>query len=288
MMAQGMAHPDRFTFVASLADNLSNGSLELPSFPEIVVRIRQALEDEHCTTDKLSRLISSEPALAARLLQIANSAAIRRGPESINDVSAAVNRLGRDIVRNSAMSFAIKQLRDAQKLQAAQPYLEVVWNEGMNAAALCYVLAKKFTKLNPDEALLVGLLHGIGKLYILAQAEHHPELFRDQQALHELLDEWHAGIGSAILDSMGFGEGIAAAVGNYLDIEREHAGAADFTDLLTMAHIVSKLLDDAHDFEMQLDDIPASRHFTTEVTEFFAVLQESAEHIASLRHALGS
>jgi len=288
MKAQGVAQSESFTFVESLARDLSSGSLDLPSFPEIVVRIRQALEDENCTTDQLSRLISSEPALATRLLQIANSAALRRGPEPVNDVSTAVNRLGMDIVRNSAMSFAMKQIRDGQKLQAAQPYLEVVWNEGMNVAALCYVLAKRFTKLSPDEALLVGLLHGIGKLYILAQAEHHPELFHTPEALHELLINWHAGIGSAILDSLGFSETIAAAVGDYLDIEREHEGPVDFTDLLMMAHLVSGLLDEEQNYEVQLDDIPASRYFTRSVTDFFTVLQESAEHVASLKSALGS
>ncbi len=282
-----VAQPESFAFVESLAADLSSGSLELPSFPEVVVRIRQALGDENCTTDKLSQLLSSEPALAARLLQIANSAALRRGPEPVSDITTAVNRLGREIVRNSAMSFAMKQIREGQKLQAAQTHLKIVWNEGVTVAALCFVLAKRFTKINPDQALLVGLLHGIGKLYILAKAEDHPELFHDEEVLYDLLQEWHPGIGCAILESLEFGDAIASAVGNYQDVTREHDGDVDFTDLLMIAHLVSGLLNEEQDFELQLDGIPASRYFTTSAEDFFAVLQESAEHITSLKQALG-
>jgi HD-like signal output (HDOD) protein len=186
------------------------------------------------------------------------------------------------------MSFAMKQIREGQKLQAAQTYLKVVWNEGVTVAALCYVLAKRFTKINPDEALLVGLLHGIGKLYILAKAEVHPELFHSEEALEDLLQEWHPGIGSAILESLGFSDAIASAVGNYQDVTRKHEGDADFTDLLMISHLVSGLLNEEGDFELQLDAIPASRYFTTSVADFFEVLQESAEHLSSLKQALGN
>ncbi|MGR9089409.1 MAG: HDOD domain-containing protein [Gammaproteobacteria bacterium] len=288
MGAEAAVQSKSFAFVESLATDLSNGTLELPSFPEIVIRIRKALEDDNCTTAKIAQLIGSEPALAARLLQIANSAAVRRGPEPVSDVNTAIGLLGWDIVRSSAMSFAMKQIRDGQKLKAAQPYLEVVWNEGVNVAALCHVLAKKYTKLSGDEAMLIGLLHGVGKLYILAQAEKYPELFEDEQTLYALLDEWHTGIGKAILESMDFSDEIAAAVGDYLDLPRQHEGDVDFTDLLMMARIVAGLLEGNDGFEVQLDDIPASLYFTTSVEEFFAILTESDEHISSLRHALGT
>jgi HD-like signal output (HDOD) protein len=64
MEALVVTQPEIFAFVESLAADMSSGSLELPSFPEIVVRIRQALGDENCTTNQLSQLISSEPAIA--------------------------------------------------------------------------------------------------------------------------------------------------------------------------------------------------------------------------------
>lgn len=221
MGAEAAVESKSFAFVESLAADLSGGTLELPSFPDVVIRIRKALEDDNCTTAKLAQLIGSEPALAARLLQIANSAAMRRGPDPVSDVNTAIGLLGWDIVRSSAMSFAMKQIRD-------------------------------------------------------------------EQTLYAMLDEWHPGIGKAILESMEFDDEIAAAVGDYLDFPRQHEGEVDFTDLLMMANIVAGLLGDNDGFEVQLDEVPASQYFTTSVEEFFEILTESAEHISSLRHALGT
>lgn len=288
MEAQSAEKPVGFTFVESLAKDLSSGSIELPAFPDIVVRIRQALEDDNCGTDKLAQLLSSEPALATRMLQLANSAALRRGPDPVSDVGAAINRLGREIVRSSVMSFAMRQMKEGQKLKAAQPYLETVWKDGVNVAAVCYVLAKKFTQLSPDQSLLVGLLHGLGKLYILSKAEQYPELFSDEDSLVGLLHEWHAVIGSSILESLSFSEEFSAAVADYQDLEREHEGDADFTDLLIVASLVSGLLNDEENFELQLANIPASRYFAASPQDFFEILQESSEHIESLKQALSA
>lgn len=121
MGAEAAVESRSFAFVESLAADLSGGSLDLLSFPEVVIRILKALEDDNCTTAKLAQLIGSEPALAARLLQIANSAPMRRGSGPVSDVNTAIGLLGSDIVRSSAMSFAMKQIRDGQKLKAAQP-----------------------------------------------------------------------------------------------------------------------------------------------------------------------
>ena len=287
MEAQNLAQPVGFAFVESLAEELSKGSIELPAFPEIVVRIRKALEDENCTTDQLSQLMSSEPALVTRMLQLANSAALRRGPDPVTEVGIAINRLGRDIVQNSVMAYAMRQMRQTQKLKVAQPYLETVWHEGVNVASVCYVMARKFTKLSPDQALLAGLLHGVGKLYILSKAEDYPDLFADEESLMTLMEEWHCPIGGSILESLDFGEELAHAVGNYQDTQREHEGEVDFTDLLTIAYQIAGLLNDEENFEMQLADIPASQYFATSVQDFFTILQESQEHIDSLKSALG-
>ena len=67
-----------FDFVRSLAAELSGGHVDLPSFPEIALRVRRVLSDPDTTLEKVVRVVGSEPALAARLLRIANSASINR------------------------------------------------------------------------------------------------------------------------------------------------------------------------------------------------------------------
>ncbi len=287
MTSQAVDQGEKFNFVQSLADHLSRGSIELPSFPDVVIRLHQVLDDQQSTTAQIVQLLAAEPALAARLLQIANSAALGTTTSQITELNTAINRLGRKLGRNSGMSFALKQIREAQKLEAAQPYLEEVWGESTHIAALCYVFARKFTKLNPDEALLVGLLHAIGKLYILGQAETHPELFQDDSDLRDILRDWHAAIGSAILESWKFSEEVSSSVASYQDVDREHDGPTDLTDILILAHVLAAFFREETDTELQLETVPASRHLTVSAGDVISVLQESEEQIASLRRALG-
>ena len=68
---------EAFAFVQALASELSRGKVDLPSFPDIALRVRQVLSDEDCSQEQVARVVSSEPALAARLMQIANSAALK-------------------------------------------------------------------------------------------------------------------------------------------------------------------------------------------------------------------
>ena len=76
MEAQKVQYGDKSALVQFLTDHLSSGSIELPSFPDVVIRLREVLEDEQSTTAQIVQLLSAEPALSARLLKIANSAAL--------------------------------------------------------------------------------------------------------------------------------------------------------------------------------------------------------------------
>ena len=199
-MEAASKEPDgKFTLVQQLAKDLSAGDLELSSFPDIALRIRKALNDEMCTTAQIVQILGAEPVLAAKILAISNSAALRPTNDPITDLPMAVNRIGRNMVRNAAMSFAIAQTEKGYSLKEAKAHLDKLWDECAHVAALCFILAKKYTSLNPDEALLVGLMHGVGKLYILGRAQEHPELFSDEAELMGIMDSWHAGIGSAII-----------------------------------------------------------------------------------------
>lgn len=277
----------KFALVQMLAKDLTKGGLELPSFPDIVVRIRRALADDNVTTDQIVQIIGADPVLAARVLKISNSAALRPATDPITDLPTAVNRIGHSMVRNTSMSHGISQSKNACTLKEAKICLEKLWDECAHVAALCFVLAKKRTKLNPDEALLIGLMHGIGKLYILGRAESHPALFANESDLFHVMAEWHAAIGSSILENWGFEPHVAYAIANYGDLERQHDDGPDYTDVLTLAHLFSALVRSDGDMEVQLENVPASQKLNIATCDLMPILDESKEQIRSLRRALG-
>lgn len=277
-----------FDFVRSLATELSTGRVELPSFPDVVVRVRRALADEATSVDQLVRIVGSEPALAARLLKMANSAALNRSGKAVTDLRTAINRMGYNMVRSAAISFAMAQIRRGSKFKGIEADLRRLWEEATHVAAIAFVVAKKRSRVNADEAMLAGLLHGIGKLYILTRAEAHPELFDEPEAMQQLLRDWHASIGKAIMENWEFPDEMVEAVALHEDVERTHEGPPDLTDVLTVSVMVSSFAGQAADMELNLQDVTAFKQLGLDGTSCVEILTASEEEISQLRQALGA
>jgi HD-like signal output (HDOD) protein len=276
-----------FDFVRTLAADLSRGHVDLPSFPEIAIKVRRVLEDTKSSTDQVCRVVGSEPALAARLVRIANSAAVNPSGRAINDLRTAINRIGYNMVRSAAMSFAMNQIRQGNKLASLAPHLNDLWERSTYVAAYAFVLARTCTKVNPDEAMLTGMMHGIGKLYILTRAVDHPELFGSETTLNDIIAEWYPGIGKAILENWNFAESMAHAVGQD-DFARTDGDTPNLTDVVGVAVLMVSYGTNIAGLERELQDLPAAWRLGLTESKTLAVMQDSAAEITALSQALAS
>ena len=275
-----------FEFVQSLAADLSGGRLDLPSFPEIAVRIRKALADSNSSIEQVVRIVGSEPALAARLLRIANSASLNRSGRPVTELRTAISRIGYNMVRSASLSFSMHQMRHDKKLAAFRVHLNDLWQRSTNVAAYSYVLARNYSRVNPDEALLTGMMHGIGKLYILARATEHPGLFGDDAQLHEIINDWHASIGKAILENWEFPEAMALAVSDQ-ESSRDGDGAPDLSDVVAVSILIASYGTDIAGLEIALHGHPGARRVKLDEARTLSVMQDSAAEVAALSQALG-
>ncbi len=225
-------------FVQQLAKDLNNDNLELPMFPDSVIRIQQVFQAKEVNIEEIIRVISSDPALAARVLQLSNSAAVR-GVSEIVEVRQAVVRIGNKLVQSAAVAFAIRQAQRndglSNELRAA---LKDIWAESVELASRCYVIAKHFTKLNADEALLTGLLSVVGKLYIFMKAQEQEGL--DYIELDVILADWHPAIAKAIAESWNMSADIVNALEAQLDTNPELQESASLTEVLSAARLISQ------------------------------------------------
>lgn len=276
-----------FQFVAELAAEVSSGRVELPAFPDVATRVRKALADDHVGPEQIARVVGSEAGLAARVMTLANSAALNRSGKSVTELKTAINRIGHNNVRTAAVAFAIAQLRRAQELKHIMKDLEKLWNQATMVSALSHAIASRTAGINSDEALLAGLIHNVGKIYILARAYKHTDLFGDTQAMNSVMRDWHANIGKAIIENWGFAGHIAEAVGDQEDLERV-AGYADLTDVLTIAVLASSFMDDQQvDLELNMQGVHAFARLGLDNQKFTHIMRDCAEEIAALRVALG-
>lgn len=276
-----------FQFVASLAAEVSSGRVELPAFPDVATRVRKALVDENLTPDHIARIVGSEAGLAARVMTLANSAALNRSGKHITELKSAINRIGHNNVRTAAVSFAISQLRRAEELRPISRELEGLWHEATMVAALCHALAGRASGINSDEAMLTGLIHNVGKIYILARARKHKELFADPEAMGSIMRDWQANVGKAIIENWGFSQHIAEAVGEHEDVERT-TGYADLTDVLTIAVLASTYFGQEDiDLELNMQGVRAFSRLGLDNEKFAQVMRDCVEEINALRSALG-
>lgn len=276
-----------FSFVKGLATELSQGQVELPSVPEIVVRLQQTMSDENVTNDVVVRVIGSEPMLASKLLTMANSVALNTSGRKIADLPTAVARVGFNIVRSAALSFAVEQLRKASEYRHLEQQLDALWKNSVQIAAMCHVIARRFSSLNGDTALLAGLMHNVGRIYILTRASKYPTLTADPLTFNSIVRDWHANVAKALLENWKVADEIVDAVAGYEDLDREARGPVTLTDVLSLAMLLER---NRNGTEMNVPDeglIKGLKRMQLQVRDCHAVLDESAEEIAALKSALG-
>ena len=158
------AENEQAEFMQGLAEALNSKDIALPSFPDVVVKIRTALEDPTCTADRLAEVARTDPVLVSRLLRSVNSAFHNRAGIEIVDLDLAISRLGFESVRNTAITLAVEQLFDASLHEELKSRLGELWTRSISLASLCYVLSQQNPDINSDNAFLCGLLdeHDLG------------------------------------------------------------------------------------------------------------------------------
>ncbi|MEW8360267.1 MAG: HDOD domain-containing protein [Candidatus Thiodiazotropha sp.] len=274
-----------FEFVQQLGAELSAGNLKLPAFPYVAVRVKEVLESDDVSADKVAKVVGSDPVLSARLLKVANSNFANRSGAQIKDLRTAIARLGYDLAYSTAVSIALEQIMDSKSVGPIRAQLKSLWQHSVNVSAIAYVIAKKHSSINPDEAMLAGLLHDIGKYYIYTRAKDHPELFDDEARMDELLKTWHTGIGHAILEAWHFSDDIANTASDHDDLERVLLGKADVTDVVTTANLCAYWENLGEEFDWSR--VTAAQRLNLDHDAIESILEASTEEIQSIMRALG-
>jgi HD-like signal output (HDOD) protein len=274
-------------FLGRLAAEVSKGIVDLPCFPDVVVRIREALTDPSTTQDRMVALVNNEPRLAARLLQMANSAAFSPSGRRLTDLRSAITRLGYQVVQSAAVGYAVQQMKYAGPLRSIAKPLSDLWSECISVASVSQAVARR-TTVSPDEAFLTGLLHGIGRLYIMVRAVGHAVEFGDDGSFLDLVSDWHAPIGKAVLENWGFAEEMCAAVGEQQDYERRWIRGGELSDILIVSVVLAAAMKQPALPAGTAEDVSAFQHLGLTIPDCEGILADARVQIGSLHEALGA
>lgn len=222
-------------FLNILARELESNSIKMPSFPDVVMKIRDALKTEDCDIQKIVKLANLEPVLVSRLMQSANSAYHNAAANAVTDLNTAVMRLGLQEVKNKAIALAVEQLFIAEQHPAIADGLGTLWRRSIVMAATASVLAENRSSVDPEQAFIAGLLHDIGKLYMLTKSKDYPAAQVDLLARCDDSGSWHPQIGRCIAEGWGFDESILDTLDAGDRLDQRMGAAADLIDITLAA-----------------------------------------------------
>lgn len=238
--------------------DLKTNNLTLPSFPEVAIRIKHLLDEPDVSVKDIADVLNNDPAMTVKLLKTCNSALYRTAAEVTSNRDAIV-RLGFDTTRQLITIFALKELFQS-KNKLLQQKIQELWLHSREVASIAYVLAKITPGMNPEEAMLAGLIQNIGVIPVLNYIGCYPDFMKLDYKVDEITDSLKSDIGAQVLDSWGFAPelvDVARHCENWL--YKSPGDKATYTDITVVANIHSYLGKNKHPVFPPFDQIPSFR-----------------------------
>lgn len=163
----------------------------LPTLPEVLVRLIEACEKNDTPLSEIASIVSVDPALSFRILQVVNSS-YYGFQSTFTGIERAVVYLGSNSIKNIAVTASIHQVFDRKRYKAVKHFnLNTFWWHSLMCATLARRIAKQTGFGSPEEAYLSGLLHDIGRLILVSTfpKEHEAILLETEDIRNELWAE---------------------------------------------------------------------------------------------------
>ncbi len=241
-------------FYVALLDDLEKQKLVLPTLPEVALKVRDAVSDEDASAKQIAEVISLDPAISARMIQVANSPLLR-GSQKTDTVEQAITRMGHSLVKSMVTTMAMEQVFKATN-PLTKKYMHDIWTQSTQIASIASAMASHFTKLKPDQAMLAGLVHNIGALPIISRAEQIPALIQDEEIFASLIERLSGPIGTSIMQSWNFPSELSI-VANEHNNYTYNSDKIDYVDVVIVAKL-QNLAGTAHpDAQIDWNDVPS-------------------------------
>jgi len=130
---------------------------DLPTIPVVATKVLQLIENETTSAADLAKVVSSDPAVAARVLKISNSS-FYGCQRQVQTLSHAIMMLGYNTLKSLVMAASFKQVYKSYGLTE-----KMLWEHSFGAGLAARIIASSTRLVNEEEAFLGGLFHDIGK-----------------------------------------------------------------------------------------------------------------------------
>lgn len=204
-----------------LLEKIKSDTLVLPTLPATALKVRKTADDPDVNLSTIAIIISQDPALSARMIKISNSAYLGRAVKVVS-IQQAITRIGLSQIKNIATALAMEQLF-ISKNEIVKQYMTRIWADTTDIVAnslavmQMYVKQTKNRTLNYESMMLAALVHNIGVLPIMTEAERHEHVFANPTFLDLFIDKLASKLGTNILIRWGFESQFVYVAQNWKD-----------------------------------------------------------------------
>jgi len=205
-----------------LMEKIKQDALVLPTLPEVALKVRKAADDPDVNLNQMSDIIGQDPALALGMIKVANSALLGRSVK-VETVSQAVTRIGLRQIKSISTAMALKQVF-ASKNEAVAMQMTKSWQKTIDIASVAISLMSLYLKDNKHSALTLdtitigALIHNIGVLPILTEAENHPDIFAKPTFLQQAIIKFSGTIGGSVTRAWDFSDELITLAESWSDL----------------------------------------------------------------------
>lgn len=193
-------------FFSSFSSAYRENKLSLPSLPNVALRLKEAMEKD-LGVSEIVKIIGVDVSIVAKLIQLANSP-IYSPVSPITNCHSAVTRIGLDQTRKLVMGISLKQLFHCTNPQLMEK-MQNLWKNSLYVSSLSFIIAQENRSVNPEDALLAGLVSDIGTIPILHFAEQYPNEYPNLEVLDSAIPFLSPPVGSLVLHTLGFAPELA-------------------------------------------------------------------------------
>lgn len=223
----------------------------LPPAPQVLPKLLQVMQQDDIALDEIVDLITHEPALAARVLQLSNSA-FSGATTATADIGEAAFRVGLQPIFRMAVAISTQSTFNATRPEwGIRP--DQLWRHSVTAALAAQLVAMDHAE-DTSAAFTGGLLHDVGKVVLafafereygqlMAAAQGKPAALLALEL--EVCGADHADVGGHLLKTWGLPEAIVSAVAAH-HRPAEAAGQERRVACLTLADSITRLIEAAN------------------------------------------
>jgi len=194
-------------------EEILNDDVKLPSLPSIALRIIEAVKTDEASLAEMAKIVSSDPALAARVLKISNSSFYSL-PQKVDSIQKALTILGTETLKNIALSFVIVKWMQSDSGEGFN--YEVFWKRAVTSAVAADLISGAI-KQKSDDIFITALLQDIGIVVLyLCMSDEYLKVFDEKRVSaasvvaseKKIFGYDHQEVGTRILEKWGLPETI--------------------------------------------------------------------------------